>query len=418
MSALPGRRPTRVMSMARRVHAPALSFAGAGASQVLSSLSNVIISMAIARGAGASGLGAFTIAFTVYLIAVGFQRLLIGEPFHALPRGEAAGLDEAGMVGSALAYSAGCAGVAALGGLLLGLPYLLALAVVLPAVNLQDAVRYVAFRRDRPAVAAMVDGFWVVLSILAWPIVAGASAAVAVVLWGVGGAVGAVAGLWVLGARPGSPRSALAWWRAKASGLGSHLALAGVVYTLTDNLAILGVAMFVAADALGELRAGQIIVQPGLILLTVVNVSVLPRLAGRGREYLYGRTPVLVSVLTAAACSVILVATLLLLGPLGRVLFGGGVAVLMGIVVPLGLRALTSAAAAGFGLALKADQHGSAFVGARLVAGVIGLVAILAGTAVAGITGAAWGMAVQGGLYLVMMVRAWVRAGRGREAVA
>lgn len=409
---------TTVTSLVRRVSGPTLSFAGAGASQVLSSLSNVIISLALARGAGAAGLGAFTVAFTVYLITVGFQRLLIAEPFHALPSGGDAERDESGMIGAAFSYSLVCAGITGVAGLLLDLPYLLSLAVILPVVNLQDAVRYAAFRRKRVWAATTVDGLWVIISILAWPTITEGSAQLAVALWGFGGGIGAVVGMLLLRVRPDSPRISLSWWQAKARGLGSHLALAGVVYTLTDHLAILGIAAAVTADALGELRAAQIIVQPSLMILTVVHLVLLPRLAGRARSSLYGRGPVVISIVTAIACSMILALTLLLLRPLGTLLFGGGVAVLAILVVPLALRALSSAAALGFGLALKADQQGRAFVGARLLAGVVGLATILGGTAIGGIAGGAWGMAVQGTLYLVMMGRAWIQTGRQQEGAA
>jgi O-antigen/teichoic acid export membrane protein len=386
----------------------ALGLAGAGTSQVLSSISNVVISMALARGAGAAGLGAFTIAFTVYLIVWGFQRSLISEPFHALPRSNTPMVAESRMAGAAIVFSAIAASAVATTGLLLGLQYLIALSVVLPAVILQDAARFIAFRRDRPTIAVTADALWVILSIAAWPIVSRGSAILAVVLWGGGGAVGAAVGLWLLRVMPAPPLPSVEWWWTHARHLGSRLAIAGAIYTVTDQLGFLAVALFVTDAALGELRAGQIVIQPTMILLAALSVFLLPRLADRRGPALYGRIPILISAAATAAAAVILAVTLLLLGVFERVLFGGGVAVVLAIVIPLGMRTIASAAAAGFVLALKADQQGDAFVGARLVAGLLGLVAIVVGAGVAGTLGAAWGMAFQGVLLLAMFARAWV----------
>lgn len=376
--------------------------------------------MALARGAGASGLGAFTIAFTAYMFVLGLQRVLISEPLHALKRstGWAVTDEESRMLGAALIFSFGCAALSAIAGLLLDRVELVVLAAIMPWANLQDAARYVAFRRDRPAVASVADGVWVGLSLLVWPIVANGSAQTAVLFWGLGGAAGAFPALWVLRLKPAYPAASATWWWRHARHLGSKLAIAGLLYSVSEHVAVLGIAVLISDGALGSLRAGQILIQPSIMLLAVVHVFMLPRFAGQDNRTLYGRPPLAISTAAVVGSAVVLGLIMVSFDFLRDLLFGGAIAIGLTLAIPLALGALTSAASAGPALALKADQKGVAFIRARALTASVGLAAIIAGTMIFGVVGAAWGMAAQGAMYLLVMFGAWARARRAAEVLA
>jgi hypothetical protein len=137
------------------------------ASQICSSLSNVLVVFVAAALLPTSDLGAIGLAFSAFLIAVAVVRGLIGEP--ALLN-FAIGSNSREIAGGALIV--GC-----LSSLVLVVPVLaidvnhrevLAFSVfVTPLLCVQDALRYAAFAQERPRDAAISDLVWVMGSLVA-----------------------------------------------------------------------------------------------------------------------------------------------------------------------------------------------------------------------------------------------------------
>jgi len=173
------------------------------ADQALSSLSNVVVSIFVARSLSAEGFGAFGVAVAAYLLTIGTSRALIGEPLlsqhsegspadrrqlvpHMIGASIVAGAVAAVVVVSAGAIVGGASGAA-----------LTALALVIPLMLVQDCWRY-AFIIDRPGAAVAVDLAWLVGVCVAMPLAPPqAGPAWFVVAWGLAAGLGSVVG-WVV----------------------------------------------------------------------------------------------------------------------------------------------------------------------------------------------------------------------------
>ena len=174
--------------------------------QGVSGLSNVVVSVFVARSLSESEFGAFSVAAIVAMLTMGVSRALIGEPllsrFSAVAAEVRARLVP-DMLGAALVVSVVVAAVVAVVGAVLGGQAgtaLLALALVLPLIVVQDTWRY-AFIVDRPAAALGVDVVWLAGVCVALPLApGGAEAAWYVVAWGLAGGRGRGGGA---GARAG-----------------------------------------------------------------------------------------------------------------------------------------------------------------------------------------------------------------------
>ena len=137
--------------------------------QGLSAASNLLVSVAAGRAGGEQLLGEFTIAFSLYLLGMGFSRALFSEPLLSLPvqggqRPERAAVTCVGLA----AVAAGTA--IALAGMLFSSSVVVALGVVLPALLVQDLLRFAAIRVRRARRAAALDGIWVLALALSWPV--------------------------------------------------------------------------------------------------------------------------------------------------------------------------------------------------------------------------------------------------------
>jgi len=389
----------REWASARR-HVGALSWTGLD--QALSSLSNVVVSLALARGAGAPGLGAFTVIFGTYLIVLGFQRALIADPLLASSPTIDDRDAERAALGAAIIFSA-IGALLVLGiGAILGRSEFFALTVVLPFVCVQDLLRYVAFRRLHPRTAAVLDLVWTFVAVGAWWLIRAGSVSRAVLLWGAGGALGVFLGLFLLGLTPMGIRAAWRWWNRDARVFGMALAIEGVAYTVSAQASVFIVAGALGSADLGVLRAAQILLAPSAPVLAAFGAFALPRMARRASE-LTRRDSLLASVASLALAAPVAAGALMAAHPLTRLLYGSSVAVPRQLLLPVALASLLSAAAAGTILSLKARRRGRALVSARVATGALGLVFVAAALR-AGVTAVAWAQAAQ---TLVYFVAAW-----------
>ena len=307
-----------------RRHAGALAWTGLD--QAFSTLSNVVVSLALARGAGASGLGAFTVVFGAYLIVLGFQRTLIADPLLASPLKIGDREAERAALGAAIIFST-IGALAVLGlGAILGRSEFVALALVLPFVCVQDLLRYVAFRRLDARTATMLDLAWTAVSVSAWWLIRAGSLDRAVLLWGAGGALGMVLGMFLLRLVPAGIRAAWRWWKCDARVFGLALSIEGVVYTVTAQAWVFIVAGALGSADLGALRAAQLLLAPSAPLLAAFSTFALPRMARRAAE-LTPRDSQLASLAALALAAPLVVAPLVAARPLTRLLYGSSFSV-------------------------------------------------------------------------------------------
>jgi O-antigen/teichoic acid export membrane protein len=387
----------------------ARSFAWSGADQALSSLSNVIIAIAIARAGGAAGLGRFSVAFTCYLLILGFNRQLVAEPLLSLRWHPAAPntQHESPALGASVLYLA-VASLAVLGiGVATDRVELVVLAPLLPGVCIQDLERYIAFRRQQQRLPAALDGLWVVFSaVFGYWVLRSGSPAVAVAAWGLAGCISAVFGAFRLRLIPARPSASIHWWRREARRLGGFLTLASVAYTAGAQGVLLGIAATVGVEALGQLRTAQILLGPAGLSTTAFNFFVLPRLIRREGE-ITTRNSGLMSA-AAATIAVCACSASIVLAPLvSRLLFGQPTPVALTLLIPLSLQLAFEAAASGFSLPLQVTQRGAGIAAARLASVAVGVPAVVWAASVGGLGLAVWALAGLAGIYLLSLAMAW-----------
>jgi O-antigen/teichoic acid export membrane protein len=250
--------------------------------QVLSALSNIVLSIVVARSVSAAGFGAFASAFVVFGISIAVTKSIVGQPLQmrfsdatpdqrreanaaalgcALVLGLAAGL----LVAVAAFVVSGSVGSA-----------LLALAIVLPGLLVQDSCRMAAFARGRPSLAALMDAVWAIVSSGLMRVCTWARDRVrARTRWGGSRAVSAVPRLV---ASP-SPAVACGGWLRRHRDLIRFLLpdLSG----LGAMVGILLVGLIASANAVGSLRAAQVLLGPLGVLGGVFQFSVPGSRVGR-----------------------------------------------------------------------------------------------------------------------------------------
>lgn len=192
--------------------------------QALSSLTNALLSIAVARAASPELYARFAIALTALLALLTVARQSVGAYLVSLSRAS----HPEPQVRSALVLQSALAAAASLGplGLMLSArqpvetAVLLALALVGPLAIMQDAMRYLVTSRGEAHLAALSDLVWLVCFSLCWTVARRTHHPVPWIIasWG----VGAVAGYAVLVARVRVvPRLAgvTSWWRSSRTAL-------------------------------------------------------------------------------------------------------------------------------------------------------------------------------------------------------
>jgi O-antigen/teichoic acid export membrane protein len=387
------------------------SFAWVGVDQLLSSLSNVVVAIAIARAAGTAGLGRYSVAFACYLLVLGFHRQLVTEPLLSLrwhPTAENT-VHDAPALGASVLYLLAASLMVLVIGLATQRLELIVLAPLLPGVCVQDFDRYLAFRRQRQRLAAGLDALWVALSAFScyWILRSG-SPAVAVVGWGLAGGIAAVYGAIRLHVAPARPSVSVRWWRSEARRLGGFLTLAAIAYTAGSQGMLLAIAATIGEEGLGQLREAQILLGPAALSVAAFGFFVLPRLIRR-EEQITSRTSARLSLAAAVLAGGAAATSVVVAPPVSRLVFGHATAVSITLLVPLSLQLTFEAAAAGFVLPLQATQHGAAIAVARIVSVAVGVPCIILATVTGGIVLGGWALAAQAGVYLLAAWAGWTR---------
>lgn len=386
------------------------SVSWAGIDQALFALSNLLVTLAVARGSGAEGLGRFTVAVAAYLIVLGIGRSLISEPLLAQRRGEQDREVEAATVTITVLYALAGAVVVGAIGLVLGRLEFGIIALLLPTTLVQDLLRYQSFRRQRPALAALVDAAWVVTSVAAWPVVVGTgSVTLAVALWGLGSIAGIIAGWWSLRPRLTGARQALRWWTTDAKEIASPLLVDSVLSSVASQALFFVVAAFEGERETGILRGGQVFFAPLSLALIAISILAVPKLAAR--PSLSTPRMTLVSGAAFTGLAAVLCLLIVVFEPLLRgVLYGGSIEVPVSILVPLALGTVFIGSSTAFVTVAKARRIAGHIARSRLSSTIVGLVILLGATWVFGIRGAAWSLAVQTALYTISLGRRVIRS--------
>ncbi|MBM7807022.1 O-antigen/teichoic acid export membrane protein [Geodermatophilus bullaregiensis] len=335
------------------------------ADQIVSSGTNLLITVLVARSLSAEGFGAFSVAFTVYSLLIGASRALIAQPlvvrytsqdavaFRAASRSAAGAATLLGIVSGTVVAVAGAVTGGAVGA------SLLAIGVLLPGLLLQDMWRAVFVAEGRPAAAFVNDLIWGVVQFAAVGLLLAVdqrSAPAMVLGWGIAAGVAALIGGLQFRGHP-QIRTSLAWLSRQRDLLGYYLASFLSVMGANQLTMLLIAGIGEPADV-GALRAAQVVLGPLNLIGYSLSAFALPEIS---RRRLGGRTALVAALglsgLIVAADLVWGVALLVLPEELGTALLGESwataeevlPATLLGVVaIGLGFGASTVMTARGF----------------------------------------------------------------------
>lgn len=392
--------------------------------QVVSSSQSFAISLYVTRTVGLAGVGAFAVAFSAYQLLMAVTRPINTDPlavgFAAADRASqrpAAAAASGGAVLLGLGASFFCGAVSlALEGTTEHV--LLAFAVSIPALLLQDACRCVLLTEGRPG-SVFINDTLVLVALGGASFAAGrispGSAPALVLAWGGATALGAVVGSFQAKVVPALGR-ACHWWRATLH-LGGRMLGENLVSHLALNACLLAVALGAGISQLGRLRTAQVALggaTPALIAVsTIVAVEGTRLLASAPVRF-----PPFIWL--ASGCAVGLASVLTVfwrLAPLdlGRGIIGPGWESARPLVLPCGAYLAALGASIATCGALRVLRRPGSGLRARAIAAPVTVVLGVAGSfygpgpAMAGIAAGEWLCAVLTGMAYRSAWRSWQR---------
>jgi O-antigen/teichoic acid export membrane protein len=391
---------------------PSLRRAGwAIADQAFSSLTNFALGVLVARTVDLAAFGAFSLAFAAYLIVVSITR---GYPMDPLAiRYAAAPHAEFRTATSAATGTVVAVGVV-FGAALMALGFvtsgpfsqaLLALGLCLPGLLLQDAWRSTFFAGGRGRLAFLNDLTWAVVEFPALAIlIVGGEASVfwAVIAWGGGATVAAVAGILQARCVP-RPWLALSWWREHID-LGPRFIAEAMTRVLAGQVQLYGVGFVAGLATVGALRAGQLLFGPVQVISFGVNMMAVPE-GARALAVSLGRlrrTSLIISAGLAAAAAAWGIMLLIMPASLGDLLLRGAWGPAHALFLPILLASLANMLMLGAGIGIRSLAAAARSLRATIVTSTLTLVMGIGGAAVGGAAGSAWG------LFLVAVVGLFV----------
>lgn len=369
--------------------------------QALSALGNMALMFVVANAVDASAFGAFAIGFLVYSIAVAVGRALAGQPlqirhsdeppdvFRAVARDAQAATISLGVLGGIV-----CAAVGLVLGEALG-HTLVAVAVCLPLLMLQDTLRMAFITNRSPQNAALIDFVKVVAQfglLFAFLAAGWDEVGLLTLSWGIAAIISALVGMALLRSTP--RRGGTLPWLRKQRDLSKYLL---AEYTLGLGAAQLGgllVPVFGTQRDAGAIRGAQTLLGPLNVLGTAMLGFAVPEVS-RSKGARAGRRIQAMLVLSGAMGAIAAVYSIVLLvlpDAVGELLFGDSWAGAQSVLLPLGLNAIASAFGLGPGAMLIGMGLARKTFRLNLVKAPILLGALIPGTIYAGAEGAAWAM--------------------------
>lgn len=387
--------------------------------QGLSSVTNFLLGVLVARSVEPVVFGAFSLCFVTYRLALGLFRGLVAQPImmrlsaeneEQLRRGTRDGL------GASLAV-----GIAA--GLLISAVATLtspplrtalwALSATMPLLLLQDGIRFVFFAQRRSRSATLNDALWGVtqLTLMALLIhLDRAGAASLIAAWGMSAGVATFVGLRQLRLVP-DPRQ-LRPWLATHRDISIPLSLEFVLISGGAQLTYYALGFVASLTEVASLRAAQVLIGPVNVLFTaggLVLVAEGVRIGAKSISMLRKGIFAIASVMGVAGAvwGVVLV---LLPNSAGRALLADNWETARDLLVILGIAAAGRGVTAATRGGLRALGEARDILSSRAIIAPISVVAGLTGATFFGAVGAASAFALTEVLSGALYARAFHRA--------
>lgn len=395
------------------------------ADQALSSASNLGLSVVAARELGPAGFGAFTIAFTSYLVAMNASRAIATEPL--VVRFSHSSTPAWRRAASAAAGTALCVGLLVgavffvLGLLLKGIigQAFVGLGLVLPGLLLQDAWRFAFFASGTPRRAFSNDACWVlVLLPVGLMLLLGEATVLRAILgWGGAATCAAVYGAWQARMLP-NLRRVRSWLREHRDlaprYLGEFLAISGTLQAV-----VVGVGVIAGLAATGALRAGEVLLGPARVLFQGMQLSAVPEGVRLLRTSPAALRQGCMWLAVFMASTTTLIGTLLLLLPnaVGEALLSETWTPARPVVLPLTVSMAAAGILSAALVGLRATGDARRSLRSRLWVAAVLLPVALAGAVLNGAVGAAWGYAVAQSIGAVLWWHALLRSLRDHQVI-
>ncbi len=239
--------------------------------QAASSGSNFILALSVLATADRTQFAAFSVAVTGYFLITQLTRSAFSLPVLILYSDDR-GPHHRSAPAVAASVVTGVAGaiafVVAASAFEADRTLFFILAVALPFLQYQDAVRHVAFAGAVPKVAAQADSTWVVVQIVATVVAALAGRATPTVLVAIWAFAGSISGI-LFGARLGAvPQfTRIRRWSRENSRLCFRLCVEFLLNSGSYYALSYGLVAIAGADQLGRWRAAQALIGPVSVLL-------------------------------------------------------------------------------------------------------------------------------------------------------
>jgi O-antigen/teichoic acid export membrane protein len=374
------------------------------ADQAVSSLTNLAVAILVARSLGTSELGAFSVAFATYQVALNASRGLGTDPLLVRYSGvRGASWRRAVARSTGMAFTVGvivgaCCGVVGL--LLAGSTgaALLALGVTLPGLLLQDSWRFVFFSVGRGGQALVNDLVWALsLVLVLTAVVASTPHSVSwfILAWGGSATLAAVVGS--IQARQVPRLSELRGWISQHRDLTLRYLSENLSVSGAYQLRAYGLGAIAGLASVGSLRAAELMLGPFNVIMMGINMVAVPEAVQmRRRSVRRLRSFCLLFGIVLAGTALTWGLALILLVPmqLGVQLLGSSWRPASELLLPVTFTVANLGLSVGASAGLRALGAASRSLRAQVVASAAYVTGGLVGAAVAGAAGAAWGAAV------------------------
>lgn len=380
--------------------------------QGLASVSNLLMSVAIASQVPLNEFGAFGLVFALFILVQGSARAFVGEALlirnevmdGRIQRSEARAVASCaviiGLTGSAVSIVASIPATGVLS------QALLALAVVFPFLIWQDLSRYISFSAARPKGALYADTLWCGAQVLTYTILfyEDVSTVVPYILfWGLSSVVSVIYQIYSVGSIPGVGLAKIWVKRHKDLSprfLGEYLTLAAV-----QQGTVFIVGAIAGLSAVGGLRSAQVLLGPVNVISLGAAVVILPAVARIAR---YGdirhlrRYALIVSLSLSSITLVYSLSLMLVPDKVGRALLSDSWGSGQQIAPLLALSVLLNNISYGATSAIRGMERAKQSLRMRLVTGPVSIGAVTTGAILDGAVGAALGLAAASAIQVLL----------------
>ena len=387
--------------------------------QGVASCSNFAVGVAVARISGVAGLGAFSLAYAVWLFVASMHRSLVTDPMAIAgdlrhPTDASANLRKGYAAEVLIGASAGLV-MAMIGIVLIAAGQMsfgvsqLAMAPWITFLLLQDYWRWVAFMQGKPGKALANDVVFDLIQAVGFGLLFVAhihSTPLAIAAWGLGALGGAIFGQWQFRVWP-SLLGGFKWLRAKWA-VSRWLAATSTSSWGFNQLYAIFTAVFLGPVGLGGLKAAQALVNgPTTVLLQAGGSIGLPESSrAYDKSGWKGLNRVAMVVTAGGVASVGLVLVMLIF--FGKFLltffYGAQFGRYAPVAIVLSVAYVISVWSLGAILKLKTTKQTHLLFVVTMVAFVPSTLAILALTPALGVIGAAYAFAIGTAVYTISLL--------------